>query len=98
MSPWSIAKNVASSDIIVIFPFRVPLPRIVASTSHDVLVKLRIFPHTSEPLRRQYVPVNFLSGQMISVFFLLAVKQINGSVLQTGFLGASAVEPLTCMA
>jgi hypothetical protein len=98
MSPWSIAKNVASSDIIVIFPFRVPLPRVVASASRDVFVKLRIFPHTSEPLRRQYVPVNFLSGPMISVVFLLAVKAINCAVLKRGIIGADGVEPMSIMA
>jgi hypothetical protein len=85
-------------DIIVIFPFRVPIPRIVASASHDVLVNFRIFPRTSEPLRRQYVSVNFLSGPMISVLLLLAVKAIDGTVLKRGIIGADGVEPISIMA
>lgn len=86
------------SNIIVIFPFRVPIPRIVASASHDVLVKFRIFPRTSEPLQRQYVTVNFLSGPMISVLLLLAVKAIDGTVLKRGIIGADGVEPISIMA
>jgi hypothetical protein len=63
-----------------------------------VLVKLRIFRRTSEPLRRQYVSVNFLSGPMISVLLLLAVKAINGTVLKRGIIGADGVEPISIMA
>lgn len=93
----SLTEN-GASDIIVIFPFRVPIPRTVASVSHDLLVKLRIFPRTSEPLRRQYVSVNFLSGPMISVLLLLAAKAINGTVLKRGIIGADGVEPISIMA
>lgn len=96
-SPRRFAKN-ATLDIIVIFPSRVPIPRIVASTSHDVLVKLKIFPHTSEPLRRQYLSINFLSGPMVSVLLLLAVKAINGTVLKRGITGADGIEPISIMA
>ncbi|KAF8483677.1 hypothetical protein DFH94DRAFT_723445 [Russula ochroleuca] len=86
------------SNIIVIFPFRIPLPRIVASTSHDVLVKFRILPRTSEPLRRPYLSVNFLSGPMISVLLLIAVKAINGAALKHGIVGTDGILPISIMA
>jgi hypothetical protein len=63
-----------------------------------MLVKLRIFPRTSEPLRRQYLLVNFLSGLMVSVVLLLAVKAINGTVLKRGIIGADGVKPISIMA
>jgi hypothetical protein len=92
----SVAKN--ASDIVVIFPFRIPLPRVLASASHDVLVKFRIFPRTSEPLRRPHIPVNFLSGPMVSVLLLLAVNAIDGAVLKHGIIGADGVQPINIMA
>ena len=63
-----------------------------------MLVRLKIFPRTSDPLRRKYVSVNYFSGPMISVLFLLAVKAINGAVLKRGIIGADGVEPLSIMA
>jgi hypothetical protein len=93
---WSIAK--IASDIIVIFPFRIPLPRVVVSASHDVLVKFRIIPRASEPLRRQHLSVNFLSGPMVFVLLLLAVKAINGAVLKLGIIGADGIQPINIMA
>ncbi|KAI0002290.1 hypothetical protein BJV74DRAFT_973951 [Russula compacta] len=86
------------SNIIVIFPFRVPLPRPAASFFHDVLVKFRIFPRTSEPPRRSYLPVNFLSGPIIAILLLLATRTINGVVLKHGILGADGVQPMSIMA
>ena len=93
---YCIAEN--ALDIVVIFPFRIPLPRIVSSASHNVFVKFRIFPRTSEPLRRPYISVNFLTGPMISVLLLLAVKTIDGAVLEHGIIGADGVEPISIMA
>ncbi|KAI0001037.1 hypothetical protein BJV77DRAFT_1057877 [Russula vinacea] len=86
------------SNIIVIFPFRIPLPRTVASASHDLLVKFRTLPRTSEPLRKLYLSVNFLSGPMISVLLLLAVKAINGAALKHGIMGTDGVLPISIMA
>lgn len=83
------------SDIIVIFPFRVPLPRAVASVSHNVLVKFRVFPHTSEPPRRSYLPINFITGPIIAVLCLLAARSIDGAVLKRGILGADGVQPIS---
>ena len=87
-----------ASDIIVIFPFRIPLPKVVNSASHDVLVKFRVLPRTSEPLRRSYLPVNFLTGPVFAVLLLLATRAINGVVLRHGILGANGVQPLDIMA
>jgi hypothetical protein len=86
------------SDIIVIFPFRIPVPKVVASASHDVLVKLRVLPRTSEPLRRSYLPVDFLTGPIFAVLLLLATGSIDGAVIRHGILGANGVQPLDIMA
>jgi len=85
------------SNIIVIFPFRVPLPRIVASVSHNILVKFRVVPHTSESPRRSYLPINFITGPIISVLCLLAASSIDGAVLRRGILGADGVQPISIM-
>lgn len=42
--------------------------------------------------------MNFLSGPMVSVLLLLAVKAINGAVLKHGIIGADGVEPINIMA
>ncbi|KAI9511443.1 hypothetical protein F5148DRAFT_323652 [Russula earlei] len=86
------------SNIFVIFPLRVPLPRIVASLPHHVLVGLRVFSRTSEPPHQPYLPVNLLSGPILAVLCLLAAKAINGDVLRRGILGADGVQPLSIMA
>ena len=62
------------------------------------VVKFRIFPRTSEPLRRAYLPVNSLSGPLLVVLLLLATRAINGVVLRYGILGANGVQPLNIMA
>jgi hypothetical protein len=63
-----------------------------------VLVKCRVFPRTSESLRRQYLPVNFLSAPIVAVLLLLATRAINSSVLKRGILGADGVQPINIMA
>ena len=63
-----------------------------------MFVKFRIFPRTSEPLRRPSVSVNFLTGPMFSVLLLLAVKAINGAMLKHGIIGADGVKPISIMA
>ena len=86
------------TDIVVIFPFRVPLPRLVVSAIRDALVKCRILPRTSEYLRRQYLPVNFLSAPIMAVLLLLATQAINSGVLRRGILGSDGVQPINIMA
>ena len=86
------------TDIVVIFPFRIPLPTFVVSAFHNALVKCRAIPSTSEPLRRQYLYVNVLSAPMIAVLLLLATRAINGTVLRHGILGADGIQPINIMA
>lgn len=74
------------TNIVVIFPFRIPLPIFTVSAVHNALVKCRFIHRTSEPPRRQYLYVNFLTAPMIAVLLLLATKAINGSVLRYGIL------------
>ncbi|KAI0302282.1 hypothetical protein B0F90DRAFT_1816498 [Multifurca ochricompacta] len=86
------------TNLTIIFPFRVPLPKVAVSVIHFGLVKCRVVPHTPEPLRQQYFPVNFLTAPTIAVLSLLACKAINSSVLRLGILGADGVEPINIMA
>ncbi|SRR6266702_127229 len=86
------------TDIVVIFPFRIPLPNSTVSAAHNALVKCRAIPRTSEPPRRRYLYVNYLSVPMIAVLLLLATKAINGTVLRHGILGADGVQPINIMA
>ena len=92
-------RAVCMIDIIVIFPFRVPLPRFVVSAFRNVLVKCRIIlPRTSEPLRRRYVTVNFLSAPIMAILLLLATQVIDSGVLRRGILGSDGVRPINIMA
>ncbi|KAH9067731.1 hypothetical protein EDB87DRAFT_1585005 [Lactarius vividus] len=86
------------TNIVVIFPFRIPLPNITVSTVHNVLVKCRAIPRTSEPPRRRYLYVNHLSVPTIAVLLLLATKAIDGTVLRHGILGADGIQPINIMA
>jgi hypothetical protein len=86
-------------DIIVIFPFRVPLPRFAVSAFRNVLVKCRItLPRTSQPLRRRYLTVNFLSAPIMAILLLLATQAIDSGVLRRGILGSDGVRPINIMA
>lgn len=86
------------TDIVVIFPFRIPLPKFAVSAFRDALVKCRAILSTSEPPRRQYLYINYLSMPMIAVLLLLATKAINGTVLRHGILGTDGIQPINIMA
>ncbi|KAH9072769.1 hypothetical protein EDB83DRAFT_2358973 [Lactarius deliciosus] len=86
------------TNIVVIFPFRIPLPNITVSTVHNALVKCRAIPRTSEPPRRRYLYVNYLSVPTIAVLLLLATKAIDATVLRHGILGADGIQPINIMA
>ncbi|KAI9465182.1 hypothetical protein BJY52DRAFT_1220876 [Lactarius psammicola] len=91
-------SNLPLTDIAVIFPFRIPLPNFTVVAVHNALVKCRAISRTSEPPRRRYLYVNFLSVPMIAVLLLLATKAINGTVLRRGILGADGIQPINIMA
>ncbi|KAH9042799.1 hypothetical protein EDB85DRAFT_1917085 [Lactarius pseudohatsudake] len=86
------------TNIVVIFPFRIPLPNITVSTVHNALVKCRAIPRTSEPPRRRYLYVNYLSVPTIAVLLLLATKAIDATVLRHGIIGADGIQPINIMA
>jgi hypothetical protein len=94
----SLMSSLVLTDIVVIFPFRIPLPNFAVLAFHNALVNCRAIPYTSEPPRRQYLYVNFLSTPIIAVLLLLATKAINGTVLRHGILGADGIEPINIMA
>lgn len=86
------------TNIVVIFPFRIPIPNFAVSAFRNALVKCRAIPSTSEPPRRQYLYVNYLSAPMIAVLLLLATRAINGTVLRHGILGTDGIQPINIMA
>ena len=86
------------TDIVVIFPFRIPLPYFAVSAFRNALVNCRAIPSTSEPPRRQYLYVNYLSAPIIAVLLLLATQAINGTVLRHGIFGADGIQPINIMA
>lgn len=86
------------TNIVVIFPFRIPIPNFAVASFRNTLVKCRAIPSTSEPPRRQYLYVNYLSAPIIAVLLLLATKAINGTVLRHGILGTDGIQPINIMA
>ena len=91
-------SDLVLTDIVVIFPFRIPLPNFSVFALHNALVKCRAIPRKSGPPRRQYLYINYLSMPMIAVLLLLATKAIDGTVLRHGILGSDGIEPINIMA
>lgn len=86
------------TDITVITPLRVPVPRLLTVKVRDILVACRILPRQSEPVRRIYVPLNFITVPLLAVLILLAARVINGGVVRDGIVGSNGVKPLDIMA
>ncbi|KAI0048829.1 hypothetical protein FA95DRAFT_1557582 [Auriscalpium vulgare] len=87
-----------ATTIIIIFPFRVPIPRAGIALAHEALVYCCIVEPAREPLHRVYLPVNFLTVPLFSVLLLLAAQVIDGTVVRRGVVGADGVQPLDIMA
>ncbi|KAI0077187.1 hypothetical protein K474DRAFT_1596497 [Panus rudis PR-1116 ss-1] len=87
------------SNVSVITPFRIPIPRIISSRGWNILTVLRIAPPNADRLKRRYhVPVNFVTMPLVSVLILLAAGAIDGTTVRRGIVGADGVKPLDIMA
>ncbi|CAL1712066.1 unnamed protein product [Somion occarium] len=86
------------SNLAVIFPFRIPVPRIFVSFLRDCLVYLYVLPVKSKPPRRVYVHADYITVPLFSVLLLLATRSMDGSTIRRGVLGADGVEPLSILA
>ncbi|PIL32705.1 transporter [Ganoderma sinense ZZ0214-1] len=94
------------SNVAVIFPLRVPIPRFVQETATHALVVLRIAPepadrpesHASQTTRRRHVHLNFITVPLLSVLVLLAAGVFDGQTLRDGVLGTAGIQPLNIMA
>ncbi|CCM02976.1 uncharacterized protein FIBRA_05091 [Fibroporia radiculosa] len=86
------------SNAAVIFPVRIPVPHTILSKARAALVALGIVTPRTEPLKRAFFPLNFISAPLLSVLVLLASGAINGAVVRDGIVGANGVKPLDIMA
>jgi hypothetical protein len=83
---------------VAIFPFRVPIPKLLVTSGHAALVKTRVLSPTSEPLRRTYIHFTLNTVPLFSVLLLLAVGAIGGNEIRRGIVGADGVKPIDIMA
>lgn len=98
MSPFHhfLTYNTSWSDIVVLLPFRILLPRIVTS----LLVKWLPFSNESkrDSRRRWFIPINYVSGPVSGVLLLWAAQCIGWSVIRDGVIGSDGIKPLDIMA
>ena len=76
-------------DIIVVFPFSLPIPTHIIRPVHAVLVFARVLP---QPNDRTKVPkialrFNFVTAPFIAVLLLLAIGAIGREEVKNGIIG-----------
>jgi hypothetical protein len=85
---WHPAEN-RSLDIVVVFPFSIPIPQFVDRPIRAFLVLARILP---KPIDKTKVPkitftFNFVTAPFVSVLFLLALGAIGREEVKNGIIG-----------
>lgn len=80
-------------DILVIAPFRIPLPRFFSVLLSKLSPRL-----WNDHDRRLHFPVNFVSAPVFGVFFLWAAQCIDGTIVRNGIVGVEGIKPLDIMA
>jgi Na+/H+ antiporter NhaD/arsenite permease-like protein len=102
---------VSYTDIIVLFPFHVPvyIPRLLSNAFLDSLSALRVIsPRQHRPqghdengklssFVRLSFPVNFVTAPLIADLFLLAILAIGRTEVHDGTLGANNISPIDIM-
>ncbi|KAG9086772.1 hypothetical protein FRC06_002879 [Ceratobasidium sp. 370] len=86
------------ANILVIAPFRVPLPRVLSRALYRLLHWKPSEDYQSEVNRRLYFPVNYVSAPVFGVFFLWAAQCIDGNIVRNGIVGTEGIKPLDIMA
>ena len=103
---------VPSPDIIVLFPFHIPLfiPRVLSNAVLDLLSAMRVISprgihqqHDDEGgigklFVRVKFPMNFVTTPLIADLFLLAILAIGRIEVHDGTLGANHISPIDIMA
>ncbi|KAH7335940.1 hypothetical protein B0J17DRAFT_59152 [Rhizoctonia solani] len=82
------------ANILVIAPFRIPLPRFLNKPLSVILFRKSL----NEPHSRPYFPVNYVSAPVFGVFFLWAAQCIDGTIVKNGIVGTGGIKPLDIMA
>ncbi|KAJ5529959.1 hypothetical protein N7527_003352 [Penicillium freii] len=95
------------TNIIVLFPFHVPLylPRWLTNGFLDVLSAMRIIPHRTrsrsndkQPMFVKFrFPLNFITAPLIADLFLLAILAIGRKEVHDGIVGADNINPIDIM-
>ena len=99
------------TDIIVLFPFHipVPVPRVLSNAFIDTLARLRIIsprnttpppPTLSSPPSRFVVvrfPLNFVTAPVIADLFLLVILAIGRKEVHDGIVGSDNIAPYDVM-
>ncbi|KAH8657223.1 hypothetical protein BGZ60DRAFT_384173 [Tricladium varicosporioides] len=94
-------------NIVVLFPFNIPVyvPRPLKNAVLDTLSTLRIIsPRQADrsrnlkPFVKLYFPMNFVTGPLTGVFFLLAILAIGRTEVHDGTIGANSISPIDVMA
>ena len=94
-----------SKDIVVLFPFDVPVfvPRLLTSALRDGLAWLRIVPRRHGAGRdngrwtRLRLPLNYMTAPLVAALFLLAVSAIGRREVHDGTVGDDHIKPLDIM-
>ncbi|KAH6669784.1 arsenite efflux transporter-like protein ArsB-like protein [Halenospora varia] len=94
-------------NMVVLFPFNIPVyvPRPLTNTVLDTLSTLRVIPLRQDdrsgnlkPFVKLHFPMNFVTGPLTGVFFLLAILAIGRMEVHDGTIGANSISPIDVMA
>ncbi|KAI0944080.1 hypothetical protein AcV7_001998 [Taiwanofungus camphoratus] len=86
------------SNIAVVLPSHLPIPRVLCRRAANTLVALRVISPDLEPVKKSLVPLNFITVPFFSVLILLITGAIDGTVVRGGIVGSNGVRPLDIMA
>ncbi|KAH9888414.1 hypothetical protein C8Q73DRAFT_710090 [Cubamyces lactineus] len=92
------------SNLAVIFPQRVPIPRPLSRACRRVLVSSGVLPalqlsdDDEAAVKTTYVRLDFITVPLASVLLLLAAGVFDGQTVRDGVLGTEGVKPLDIMA
>lgn len=93
------ALSSGTSDVLVIFPFHIPLPSFVIRGLRTLLVSTRLRKATTEDKEEPpwSFPLGLETAPVIGVIVLLASTSIPGSVIRDGIVGSGGVRPYDIM-
>jgi hypothetical protein len=98
--PHDLIILLCYTDFAAIFPFQIPIPRLLTTSAHALLAALRIAPPLAHDARakRAHIHVSLNTAPLAGVLLLLATGAIGGTEVRRGIVGADGVKPLDIMA